>query len=692
MDSLHGSDHSTPAGWGAMRQDTARIRAELELSEHSLRLATDAAEVGTWDLDLTTNVLTWSGRTKAMFGLAADASCSMADFYASLHPDDLDATAAAFALTLDPVRRATYDVEYRVVDKNSGAVHWVEAKGRGIFGDHGRCVRAVGTAVDITVRKSAEQRLRASEASLAESEQKFRAITDSIDHMVWSTLPDGQSDFFNQRWHDYTGVVPGSTDFKARNYVLHPDDRDQVRNRWRDCVATGYLYELEYRMRHWSGAYRWVLGRAVPIRDDQGRITHWFGTCTDIQDIVEARETTARSHEHLEHEVAKRTQERDRTWRNSQDLLVVRDKQGVLRAVNPAWTTVLGWREDELVGHDHLDLTHPDDRQASRNALEKAGGDGLPRYESRLRHQDGTYRWVAWVAVPEDDMVHASGRHVTAEKEAAQALRRTEEQLRQSQKMEAIGQLTGGIAHDFNNMLAGIIGSLELLQRRIDAGRFDGLERYATMAATSAHSAAALTQRLLAFARRRPLDPKRVEADRLLAGMEDLLQRTLGRETDLEIAFADALWPTLCDPNQLENAILNLAINARDAMPKGGRLTIEAANVHLDDAYAQAQGDGVKPGQYVVVSVTDTGTGMGPEVIKRAFEPFFTTKRAGEGTGLGLSMLYGFIKQSGGHVRVHSELGQGTTFKVYLPRCRDEAAAEPVEPAARVLAAETLGS
>ncbi len=352
---------------------------------------------------------------------------------------------------------------------------------------------------------------------------------------------------------------------------------------------------------------------------------------------------------------------------------------------------MLGWREDELVGHDHLDLIHPDDRQVSRNALERTAGDSPPRYESRLRHQDGTYRWVAWVAVPEDDMVYASGRHVTAEKEAAQALRRTQEQLRQSQKMEAIGQLTGGIAHDFNNMLAGIIGSLEMLQLRVDAGRFDELERYMTMAATSAHSAAALTQRLLAFARRQPLDPKRVEADRLLVGMEDLLRRTLGREVDLEMAVADALWPTLCDPNQLENAILNLAINARDAMPEGGRLTIEAANVHLGDAYAQAQGDGVKPGQYVVVSVRDNGTGMGPEVIERAFEPFFTTKRAGEGTGLGLSMLYSFIKQSGGHVRIDSELGQGTTFKVYLPRCRDEAA-EPIEPAARILAVETLGS
>ncbi len=341
MASLCDIDYPSSAGWGAMRQDTARIRAELELSEHSLRLATEAAEVGTWEVDLATNVLTWSGRTKAMFGLAADTPCTMADFYAGVHPEDLEATAAAFALALDPVQRATYDVEYRVVNKNNGAVHWLEAKGRGIFGEHGRCVRAVGTASDITVRKSAEQCLRASEALLAESEQKFRAITDSIDHMVWSALPNGQSDFFNQRWYDYTGVRPGSTDLKTSIDVLHPEDQDQVRSRWLDCVATGDPYEHEYRMRHWSGAYRWVLGRAVPIRDDQGRITHWFGTCTDIQDIVEARETRARSHEHLEHEVAKRTQERDRTWRNSQDLLVVCDKQGILRAVNPAWTAVL---------------------------------------------------------------------------------------------------------------------------------------------------------------------------------------------------------------------------------------------------------------------------------------------------------------------------------------------------------------
>lgn len=660
------------AGRDETKQDTARIRAELEFSEHSLRLATDAAEIGTWDLDLVTNVLTWSDRTKAMFGLPADQPCALTDFYAGLHPEDLDAVTAAFASALDPARRATYNVEYRTRDRTSGVVRWVEAKGRGIFTSRGRCVRAIGTAIDITTRKAAEQRLRANEALLAESEQKFRAITDSIDPMVWSALPSGESDFFNQRWYDYTGLPQGSTDLKARIEILHPDDRDNARRCWRDCVATGNPYEVEYRMLHRSGAYRWVLGRAVPVRDGQGQITHWFGTCTDIHDIVEAREITARSRATLQHEVAERTRERDRTWRNSQDMLVICDQHGLFRAVNPAWTRLLGWQPNELLDRTYLDLVHPDDHATTARRLAAAATDGVPRYENRVRHKDGSYRWFCWVASPDEGLIYASGRHISAEKEAAKALAHTEEQLRQSQKMEAIGQLTGGLAHDFNNLLTGIIGNLELLQYRIAAGRLDGLERYVTMATTSAQNAAALTKRLLAFARRQPLDPERVEANPLLAGMEDLLRRTLGPEIRLEMVFADALWPTVCDPNQLENAILNLAINARDSMPNGGRLTIETANIDLDAAYARAQGSDAKPGQYVAVSVTDTGVGMTPDVIERAFEPFFTTKPAGKGTGLGLSMLYGFTRQSDGHVRIQSKPRQGTTFKVYLPRCLDE--------------------
>nr|WP_302474503.1 PAS domain S-box protein [Roseococcus sp. MDT2-1-1] len=244
---------------------------------------------------------------------------------------------------------------------------------------------------------------------------------------------------------------------------------------------------------------------------------------------------------------------------------------------------------------------------------------------------------------------------------------KTEEALRQSQKMEAVGQLTGGIAHDFNNLLTGIIGSLDMMQRRIAKGETDIIERYTTIAITSANRAAALTHRLLAFSRRQPLDPKPVSANRLVTGMEELLRRTIGEAIRLEMVTAGGLWQTLCDPHQLESAILNLAINARDAMPGGGTLTIETCNAHLDTAYA-AKSREVKPGQYICICVTDTGSGMSPDVIAKAFDPFFTTKPIGMGTGLGLSMIYGFARQSEGYAKIYSEVGQGTTVKLYLPR------------------------
>ncbi len=510
------------------------------------------------------------------------------------------------------------------------------------------------------------------------------------------------------------------------------------------------------------------------------------------------------------------TRERDRLWHNSRDLLLVVDTSGTFCAVNPAWTSLLGYGTDELLGHSYLEFIHPDDHPSSRDILSEATQQPLSeRYENRLRHRDGGYRWISWIAAPEGEFIYASGRHITLEREQAKALelsearlrsvfetsfqhqgmlttdgilidanpislsdieaelkdvagkpfwetpwftstpelseqiragieavaageafrqeigihlpkgqrafdfsmrpvrdnagnviaivpeaidlterRKAEEQLRQSQKMEAVGQLTGGIAHDFNNLLAAIIGCLDLTQRRLDAGRVNETGRYIAGAVTSAQRAAALTQRLLAFSRRQPLDPKHVNANRLLSGMEDLLRRTLGPEIDLEMVESGGLWPTLCDPNQLESAILNLAINARDAMPDGGKLTIETANAHLDDAYAKSQGSELKAGQYVAISVSDTGTGMTPDTIAKAFEPFFTTKPAGQGTGLGLSMLYGFIKQSDGHVRIYSEVGHGTTFKLYLPRQRDEAvsfeAKSEATPAIRTEGSETV--
>ncbi len=263
--------------------------------------------------------------------------------------------------------------------------------------------------------------------------------------------------------------------------------------------------------------------------------------------------------------------------------------------------------------------------------------------------------------------------------ERTDELTQAHEALRQAQKMEAVGQLTGGIAHDFNNLLTGVIGSLDLLQRKMAAGRMDDLDRHVSMATTSANRAAALTHRLLAFSRRQPLDPKPVNANRLVTSMEELLRRTIGENVQLEMVTAGGLWQTRCDPHQLESALLNLAINARDAMPGGGKLTVETCNAHLDSAYA-AQSRDVRPGQYVCICVSDTGTGMDRETIAKAFEPFFTTKPIGQGTGLGLSMIYGFARQSDGYAKIYSEVGRGTTIKLYLLRHygEGEAAVEPV--------------
>jgi signal transduction histidine kinase/CheY-like chemotaxis protein len=241
-----------------------------------------------------------------------------------------------------------------------------------------------------------------------------------------------------------------------------------------------------------------------------------------------------------------------------------------------------------------------------------------------------------------------------------------ESQLRQSQKMEAIGQLTGGIAHDFNNMLGVISGSLDLMKRRIKNGDF-AIDRFMEAAQQATQRAAVLTHRLLAFSRRQPLEPKRLDANRMIAEMSDLLRSTLSEHVRIETVSAAGLWSIHADAHQLESALLNIAINARDAMPDGGKLTIETANAYLDDAYCKQHVE-VEPGQYVMIAITDTGKGMTSDVVSRAFDPFFTTKPPGKGTGLGLSQVYGFIKQSHGHIKIYSEVGAGTTVKLYLPR------------------------
>jgi PAS domain S-box-containing protein len=407
----------------------------------------------------------------------------------------------------------------------------------------------------------------AAQAALRQSEAKFRAITNSIDQMIWSTQPDGYHDFYNDRWYEYTGVPPGSTDGDGWNDMFHPEDQKRAWAVWRHSLSTGETYHIEYRLRHRSGQYRWVLGRAQPVRDEQGRIVRWFGTCTDIQDIVDAREVLNRSREELERLVDSRTQQ----------------------------------------------------------------------------------------------------------------LLQTEAKLRQAQKMEAIGQLTGGIAHDFNNMLQGIMGALDVIQRLHAAGRPESIPRFIGMAMNSAQRAAAMTHRLLAFSRQQPLAPQKVDLNELVRSMRELLRRTVGESISVAIELDPRAWCTRCDPNQLESAILNLAINARDAMPHGGQLLLRTV-ASRQGALQLGPNDAVPEGDYVCLAVRDTGTGMPADIVARAFDPFFTTKPIGQGTGLGLSMVYGFARQSGGYAAIDSREGEGTTVSIMLPRFEGEAAEPLVDP------------
>jgi PAS domain S-box-containing protein len=419
-----------------------------------------------------------------------------------------------------------------------------------------------------------------------------------------------------------------------------------------------------------------------PIRDGSGTVTSIFAEGSDVseryatEEALRASETRLRElNADLERRVIERAQARGLTWQLSPDLLGALNSKGYFETSNPAWQRVLGWSEAEVASMSIFELLHPDDVEHTRAGFELTQvGEPAIGFANRYRCKDGSYRWISWVGILEDDFVYCTGRDITAERAAEAELSTAQEALRQSQKMEAIGQLTGGIAHDFNNLLTGILGSLDLVRRRLAANKPEDIPKFMDAASASAQRAAALTHRLLAFARRQSLNSRPNDINRLVASMGELLTRTLGERIELNCVLSENLWTAFTDANQLESALLNLAINARDAMPQGGRLTIETTNVQLDQAYTSVYED-LEPGDYIAISVSDTGIGMTPEVLAKAIDPFFTTKAVGEGTGLGLSVIYGFAKQSRGHLRLYSEMDSGTTVKLFLPRALQNAVA-----------------
>jgi len=383
-----------------------------------------------------------------------------------------------------------------------------------------------------------------------------------------------------------------------------------------------------------------------------------------IDDLVSLeRQQTAR--------LEQRTLELDTFWQISPDPLAILDFNGIFLRVNPAWTALLGHPEQELLGTSIMTLLHPDDVSNTQNALKHTVNHVLPLFENRYQHVDGSYHWFGWTAAPGNGIIFALGKHLTHEKDRIKALRIAEEALIQSQKMEAVGQLTGGLAHDFNNLLMGVTGNMELLLSRIKQERFTELDRYINAALEGSRRAASLTHRLLAFSRRQTLAPKATDIDLLVAGMDELIRRTVGPAIDMQVNASRGLWATLVDPHQLENSLLNLCINAKDAMPDGGKLLIQTGNRHLTAVTATKYQ--LPTGRYVELSVSDTGTGMSNDVMARAFDPFFTTKPTGMGTGLGLSMIYGFARQSGGGVYITSKVGEGSKVCILLPMHEGEA-------------------
>ncbi|WP_442963979.1 PAS domain S-box protein [Pseudomonas sp. MM211] len=674
----------------------------MEETKERYRLAARATNDAVWDWDLAANHVLWNEALEDAYGYSPASTENSGDWWmARIHPDDRARIDASIHAVIDGTGTDWTD-GYRF-QRQDGSYAEVLDRGHVIRNPDGRAVRMIGAMLDLTKMRSAETALR-------KSEERFRTILDTIEAAfaiveVKFDADDHPVDYrfveVNPAFERQSGV-----DLRGKWVTEYAPDLEQF---WFDMYGHVAKTGEPTNFENYAKAFeRWFDVRAVRVGEpDERKIGIFFNDVTERRNAQERlRISEALARENVERvQLALAAGAIIGTWHW--------DMQADRFTVDEAFAVAFGL--DPNLGREGLDreqvvaTVHPDDRDgliASVNEAALRGGAYIHQY--RVRRADGQYYWIeangrvdhaadgtpvsfpgVLIDVEERRTVEAErDRAITALRvlndtleqrvaERTNELMRAEEKLRQSQKMEAVGQLTGGLAHDFNNLLAGISGSLELLGIRVAQGRLSDIDKYMAAAQGAAKRAAALTHRLLAFSRRQTLDPQPTDVNRLMTGMSELIQRTVGPSIALETVGAAGLWTALADASQLENALLNLCINARDAMPDGGRITIETANRWMDRDIARAHD--IPEGQYLSLSVTDTGTGMSPEVIAKAFDPFFTTKPIGQGTGLGLSMIYGFAKQSGGQVRIHSTLGQGTTISIYLPRYHGDASEDSSE-------------
>jgi PAS domain S-box-containing protein len=535
----------------------------------------------------------------------------------------------------------------------------------------GRVFGVYVVVTDVTHRKLGERKV-------AESEARFRSIANSAPVLIWVTGRDGNREFVNQAYLDFLGL----SDTEALGFewrkALHPEDLPRILNEEPVIEPSLKSIAVEARFRRSDGQWRWMRSESQPRWGSEGEHVGFIGVAHDITEAKEAQEELTRINETLELRVAERTAQLAASealvrtfFQHSPECHAVLVEDGDsfrFQEINPATLRLYGGiTRDEVIGRTLEEVLGPTSgAEINRHLKACLRGVGPYRYE---RNQGAAVLEAVATAVPsrkgEARRVVVSARDVTER-------RRLEEHLRQSQKLEALGQLTGGVAHDFNNMLTLMLGGLDTIDRQLtqlsESPAKARIVRATDMALQGVQRARALTSRLLAFSRQQALAPQPVDANALITGFCDLLQRTLGEQIALKTILADSLWNAFVDPNQLESALINLALNARDAMPRGGKLIIETANRRLTSADVAALTEPVEPGEYVMIATMDTGAGMDEATRARAFDPFFTTKEIGKGTGLGLSQVYGFTRQSGGCAQIESEPGRGTTVRIHLPR------------------------
>lgn len=483
-----------------------------------------------------------------------------------------------------------------------------------------------------------------------ERERLFSSVVESSRDAIITKKLDGTITGWNPAAERLFGYTAAEAIGRHIDLIV-PNEKLEELNEILDRVGQGKTIVDHETSRVARDGRRVIVSLSIsPLLSSSGQIV---GASKIARDVTESRRTQAALTQEIE--------ERERIFQTSQDLILVTDTKGTFVQVSPSSTAILGIEPEEMIGHSAAEFIHPDDLESTREEMRSARRGHLMRnFETRYMHKDGHAVSLFWMGTWSEPVRRHFfvGRDLT-EKQTAEA------QFRQAQKMDAIGQLTGGVAHDFNNILTVITGTIGILA---DAVAEDPqLSAIAKMIDDAAERGASLTKHLLAFARKQPLQPREIDVNALVIETIKLLRPTLGEHIQINPQLSANAWSALVDPNQLTTAILNLSLNARDAMPSGGKLVIETGNVHLDEGYAAMNRD-VVVGNYVMVAVSDTGTGISPDNLDRVFDPFFTTKEVGKGTGLGLSMVFGFIKQSNGHIKIYSEVGHGTTVKIYLPR------------------------